>query len=139
MIVDKATKSASSTAFFPEFCHYAEQVSSPSYLFIGLTAPGKLYIANDQSTHHLLVANANSFTVASGFLVYTTTAHVSHYAPLTALSSLLKKIDDGEALKDEDTKWETRRVERGSRIVTAVSSTMSLVLRMPREIGRAHV
>lgn len=64
--------------------------------------------------------------------MYTTTAHVSHYVPLSTLSTLLQKINAGENVKEEDTKRETRRIERGSKIITAVPSTMSLILQMPR-------
>jgi elongator complex protein 1 len=120
------------TTSFPEFCTYAEHVATLSPLFIGLTTSGKLHIVDHRSNNYLLALNANSFTIASGFVVYTTTAHMSHYAPLASLVTLLKKLEEGEQVKDEDVKWETRRVERGSRIVTAVPSTMSLVLQMPR-------
>jgi len=117
---------------FLEFCPEAEQVdaASPSdspSLYVGLSLAGKLHVAN-QSTTRTLASNVNSFTVASGFLVYTTTAHVAQFSPLDALSSLLTSLDDSASLPE----WETRRVERGSRIVTAVPSTMSLVLQMPR-------
>ena len=61
--------------------------------------------------------------------MYTTTAHVAQFAPLSSLADLLQKREGGDR---EEPKWETRRVERGSRIVTAVPSTMSLVLQMPR-------
>jgi len=56
-------------------------------------------------------------------VIYTTTAHVSHFVPLTSLL---------ERDRTEEVKCETRRVERGARIVTAVPSNMSLVLQMPR-------
>ncbi|GJE98183.1 IkappaB kinase complex IKAP component [Phanerochaete sordida] len=135
LAVDASSESFSPSTSFPEFCAYTKHVSvssPPSSLFVGLTPSGKLYAAAESDAHHLLAPNANSFTVASGFLVYTTTAHVSHYAPLSALASLLAKVALGESPKEEDTRWETRRVERGSRIATAVPSTMSLVLQMPR-------
>jgi elongator complex protein 1 len=42
-------------------------------------------------------------------------------------------LEDADArLKDVQDKWTVRKVERGSRIVVAVPSTMSLVLQMPR-------
>lgn len=138
MTVDAISEMATPASTFPEHCAFSEHILAPqredSNLFIGLTPSGKLYVADDQSAHHLLAPNANSFTIASGFLVYTTTAHVAHFAPLLALHELLQKLQNGEALLEEKdkTSWETRRVERGSRIVTAVPSTMSLVLQMPR-------
>ena len=54
-----------------------------------------------------------------------TSAHEAHFVPVQPLFSALptgeKKVES-----------EVRRVERGSRIVTAVSSNMSLLLQMPR-------
>lgn len=47
------------------------------------------------------------------------------------LYSILKSIADG-AENPNIPDWEKRRVERGSKIVTAVPSVMSLVLQMPR-------
>jgi elongator complex protein 1 len=44
------------------------------------------------------------------------------------LSSILTKADD----KVSTPEWDRRRVERGSRIIIAVPSTMNLVLQMPR-------
>ncbi|TCD69585.1 hypothetical protein EIP91_007007 [Steccherinum ochraceum] len=120
---------------FSEFCFESQRVEVSSAtpdatsrsFFVGLSQGGKLYVAHGTSSR-LLASNVNSFTVASGFLVYTTTAHVAQFAPLNALSSLLANLDATAPLPE----WETRRVERGSRIVTAVPSTMSLVLQMPR-------
>ena len=55
--------------------------------------------------------------------MYTTLAHEAHFVS----ASLLAAVDAGADVGDE-----RRRVERGSRIVTSVPSTMSLVLQMPR-------
>ncbi|KAI0785729.1 IkappaB kinase complex IKAP component [Abortiporus biennis] len=134
--VDVDSESTSPVSNFPEFCYdsHASQApskSDPDTLFIGLSQGGKLYAA-DSRANHLLVANANSFTLASGFLVYTTSAHVSHYAPLDALPYLLQQRAMNRDALPPMPEWETRRVERGSRIVTAVPSAMSLVLQMPR-------
>ncbi|KIP09060.1 hypothetical protein PHLGIDRAFT_68294 [Phlebiopsis gigantea 11061_1 CR5-6] len=127
--VDFATESIEPVASFPDFCAHTEHVALPTAsLFIGLTPAGKLYAADSDSSSRLLANNANSFTIASGFLVYTSSAHLAQFAPLTAVYDLLQSRSE----RNEDPKWETRRVERGSRIVTAVPSTMSLVLQMPR-------
>lgn len=122
------------TARFPEFSYHALQVSAapnstepPSALFIGLSPSGNLHVADAQEQVRILATNANSFTVASDFLIYTTTAHYSHYAPLSELVTLLNAGPTTDLPE-----WETRRVERGSRIVTAVPSNMALVLQMPR-------
>ena len=143
--VDLSTSLAVPVARFPEFCFETERVSPSEWrqfqegvtlddgeltspIYLGLSSSGKLHVANT-SVNRLLVENANSFTVASGFLIYTTTTHVAHFAPLAVMQALLESNTDGTEPLPE---WETRRVERGSRIVTAVPSTMSLVLQMPR-------
>lgn len=141
--------------------------TKPTYIIIGLSRSGKLHISSSLSTatdsansnaegedtprpesecKHmaLLASNVNSFTIASNFLIFTTTAHLAHFAPLHALPSLFSNSNSsaqpasgsvpvsGSGTGTGPTEWETRRVERGSRIVTAVPSAMSLVLQMPR-------
>lgn len=80
-----------------------------------------------------------SFVVAGSFLIYLTTAHESIYAPLVDIASTLTGGGIGDEspspiakLASVSSTWEKRRVERGSRIVTSVPSTMSVVLQMPR-------
>jgi elongator complex protein 1 len=92
-------------------------------LFIGITNTGALMSTFASSASRILAQNANSFTFASNMAIYTTTAHVAHFVPLISLLGQ----DSAEPVKSE-----MRRVERGARIVTAVSSNMSLVLQMPR-------
>jgi len=75
-----------------------------------------------------LATNANSFHCASGFVIYATSAHEAHFDPIQSLFSALSPGYVGE----KKVGGEVRRVERGSRIVTAVSSNMALVLQMPR-------
>lgn len=112
----------------PEFCSDAEcvELKSGGQLYVGLSKSSKLHVANTQ-TSRTLASNVNSFFVASGFLAFTTTAHVAQFAPLEEVDNFLK-TSDCTSLPE----WESRRVERGSRIVTAVPSTMGLVLQMPR-------
>lgn len=125
---------------FPRFCPWTVHATvscgtpnnEPSSIFVGLTPSGSLTVANEDGSHQLLAANANSFTISSGFLVFTTTSHVAQFAPLTALYELLKKVHGGAVSTDALPQWESRRVERGSRIVVSVPSSMSLVLQMPR-------
>lgn len=134
-IVDTSSGDKVLSGSFPEFCFESQRVealsgssdATSSSFFVGLSQGGKLFVAHRTSSR-LLASNVNSVTVASGFLVYTTTAHVAQFAPLDALSSILAASDASVSLPE----WETRRVERGSRIVTAVPSNMSLVLQMPR-------
>ena len=54
-----------------------------------------------------------------------TSAHETHFVPVQPLFSALPA-------NEKRAESEVRRVERGSRIVTAVSSNMALVLQMPR-------
>ncbi|EAL20131.1 hypothetical protein CNBF2080 [Cryptococcus deneoformans B-3501A] len=72
-----------------------------------------------------------SFTLTSSFLIYTTTAHFAHFAPLVTLERLANG-DDGAGGSGSEMKWEERRVERGAKIVVASESEMSLVLQATR-------
>ncbi|KAG5640485.1 hypothetical protein DXG03_008338, partial [Asterophora parasitica] len=110
----------------------AQQV--PITIYVGLGSSGKLRIASGDSTH-VLATNATSFAIAPGFVIFTTTAHEAIFAPLASLRSLLDSEDaesTPEKTEKEKADWQARRVERGSRIVVAVPSAMSLVLQMPR-------
>lgn len=119
----------------PEFCfttfHCAVPVAEASVLLIGLSQTGKIHVVDNVRESYTLATNANSMIVASGFVIFTTNAHEVHFASLTELFSILASIRAGEASTTVP-EWERRRVERGSRIVTAVPSAMSLVLQMPR-------
>ncbi|KAF9222466.1 pol II transcription elongation factor [Gyrodon lividus] len=129
---------------FPEYCFWATcSVVQDFRLLVGLAYSGKLSCVIPGSKSALLASNANSFAMASGFVVFTTTAHEAQFAPVGMLAQHLKSPTETEevalplenraslAQLSSDT-WEKRRVERGSRIVTVVPSTMSLVLQMPR-------
>ncbi|KAF9463531.1 pol II transcription elongation factor [Collybia nuda] len=126
-------------ARFPEFCFYSRGIPSsssegveevpPVVVYIGLGRSGKLHISNEKSTH-ILAHNTTSFTVASGFVIFTSTTHEATFVPIQSFHMFLNTSNEG--LKPSTTDWEVRRVERGSRIVTAVPSSMSLVLQMPR-------
>lgn len=128
-------------ARFPEFCLQSQCVVllptetniplSATILYVGLGKSGKLYVTNNTAKEaRILASNSTSFTVASGFVIYTTSAHEAIFAPLRGLPPLLDDFGDGP--RSTPTDWETRRVERGSRIVVAIPSSMSLVLQMPR-------
>lgn len=71
--------------------------------------------------------------LTSGFVIYTVASHEAYFVPTTSIIEFLASnsgsTDGGTS---ELPHWERRRVERGSRIVTAVPSSMSLVLQMPR-------
>lgn len=92
-------------------------------MLAGLTQNGKLLISvSVDNDSRLLAGNATSFAVTPSYLTYTTTAHEAHFIPIAALLDPV----------NSSTQLEKRRVERGSRIVVAVPSTMNLVLQMPR-------
>ncbi|KAF9647728.1 Elongator complex protein 1 [Thelephora ganbajun] len=123
--------SVSHIAKFPEFCPtFRSELDPPndaSPLFIGLSKAGKLHAATCSGST-TLATNANSFCCASGFVIYATTTHEAHFVPIRALFAVLSASYSGEKKVES----EVRRVERGSRIVTAASSNMALVLQMPR-------
>lgn len=97
--------------------------SPATSLFLGLTCSGTLFSAPKSSSPRTLAQNANSFTVSGDLVVYVTSAHEANF-----ISAALLAVADAST----DVGSERRRVERGSRIVTSIPSTMSLVLQMPR-------
>jgi elongator complex protein 1 len=130
---------------FPEFCFYGQAVSVVSdgqqtILFFGLSTRSRLCVTVSRHKEALVINSAaTSFVVAGSFLIYLTTAHESIYAPLADIASVLTVDGNGDESSSPTLRfasvsstWEKRRVERGSRIVTAVPSTMNVVLQMPR-------
>ncbi|ELU39450.1 pol II transcription elongation factor [Rhizoctonia solani AG-1 IA] len=114
---------------FPRFCAYGETIATlHGVLLVGLDSSGKLVTcALDPITGpqvNEISHSVNSFALASGFLMFTTTAHEIKFVPTDSLFSGL-----GEP---ERSLWEVRRVERGSRIVVPVPPTASVVLQLPR-------
>ena len=94
-------------------------------MFIGLGKSGQLHTAKANSESSILSGNVTSFTVASNFVIFTTNTHEAIFVPFKELSNF--KVGDTAS-----TPTLSRKLERGSRIVTAVPSSMSLVLQMPR-------
>ncbi|KJZ78807.1 hypothetical protein HIM_01580 [Hirsutella minnesotensis 3608] len=91
-------------------------------LAFGLSRNGHIY-ANSR----LLAKNCTSFAVTPSHLIFTTSNHLVKYVHLTPdVQELEVPADDPE--KDE----RCRSVERGSRLVTAIPTNMSIVLQMPR-------
>ncbi|KAH7928721.1 IkappaB kinase complex, IKAP component [Leucogyrophana mollusca] len=144
--VNRASDITSPLCSFPEFCFWFTRVDVRGLLlFIGLSASGRLYTVCPEMSSRVLATNVNSFIIASGFVVYTTTSHEAYFAAVEKVASTLfspaPEVDGFSSSMDDAPKpppdpdaggWEKRRVERGSRIVTAVPITMSLVLQMPR-------
>ncbi|KAJ9102595.1 hypothetical protein QFC21_002996 [Naganishia friedmannii] len=118
----------------PSFC-FDIQVSRPSEdssesLLFARDAHSTLYALQPSSdgAPYVVARDSTSMTVSSTYLIYTTTTHESKYAPL----SVIRRLTNGEVVSEKEKTWESRRVERGSQIVTVVPSAMSLVLQMPR-------
>ncbi|CAD6977243.1 hypothetical protein A4X06_0g1276 [Tilletia controversa] len=130
----------------PVFCTYLTILSKSPLQAFGLSPNGHLYAIRESSTQ-LIARDATSFAVASSFLVWTNTAHQARFLPLHAVF----RADDGASgsIQDDldaagtatgaangasmaETMALGRSVERGSRIVVAVPSSMSLILQMPR-------
>lgn len=85
------------------------------YVPIGLAPHGPVL-----TPERVLAKEATSLTLTHHVAVWTTPSHTVQFLPLAALSGQSHMIELG------------RRVERGSRIVTTVPSSMALVLQMPR-------
>lgn len=102
---------------------------------VGLTDSGRLY-----SGAHLICTDATSYAFTPDFLIYTTFSHEAKFITLTSLERIsINPIEvyhteaiekGGEAESGGD--LIKRTVERGSRIVTVVPSSTTLVLQMPR-------
>ncbi|KAF3765858.1 IkappaB kinase complex, IKAP component [Cryphonectria parasitica EP155] len=87
----------------------------------GMSRSGHLY-ANSR----LLVKNCTSFLVTCDHLIFTTSNHFLKFVHLNKPEDLELAPDDPE--KDE----RCRSIERGARLVTAIPTTMSVILQMPR-------
>ena len=82
-------------------------------LAVGLAHNGRLYVGRDA-----VASDATSFVITDRLIVWTSTTHE------------VKFIERGQAAIQSSPL--SRRVERGSRIVTAIPTAMALVLQMPR-------
>ncbi|KZS97891.1 IkappaB kinase complex, IKAP component [Sistotremastrum niveocremeum HHB9708] len=122
--IDLENHNLATTSSFPNFCSSA---LSNADLFIGLAASGKLFASTPGGECVPIAPGVNSFTLILDFLIYTTVTHQSYYVPLQKLLPLVRAVPNVQMPE-----WESRRVERGSRIVVATSSSMSVVLQMPR-------
>ncbi|KAE8543492.1 hypothetical protein D1P53_000206 [Cryptococcus gattii VGV] len=106
------------------------------HLLFTLSPTSKLHVTSlTSSAQHPISVSVSqqpvtSFTLTSSFLIFTTTSHFAHFAPLTTLEKLANGDDLGG--NAHEFKWEERRVERGAKIVVASESEMSLVLQATR-------
>ncbi|RDW91470.1 elongator complex protein 1 [Coleophoma crateriformis] len=92
-----------------------------NYIAFGMSNTGNLY-ANGR----LLVKNCTSFLTTPAHLIFTTTTHLLKFVHITNVNDLEVPPDDPEI--DE----RCRSIERGARLVTAMPTSLSLVLQMPR-------
>ena len=116
----------------PEFCPWISHINLPSNssTIVGLSTSGRLY-----SSSTLLASDATSFTYTDDFLIYTTFSHEAKFIPLFNLlnGGGADAVYHTEGLKKTPAKVAIKRaVERGSKIVTVVPGSTSLVLQMPR-------
>jgi elongator complex protein 1 len=80
-------------------------LSAPTITFcFGLTAGGKLYAtslssSSTSTTNVQISTGVTSFTVASGFLIYTTTSHEAVFGPLESVGAILDIFSGDEAGK----------------------------------------
>ncbi|KAK3387211.1 IKI3 family-domain-containing protein [Podospora didyma] len=107
---------------FPVFLPWASFVTHDEQLLgFGLSRNGHLYANSRQ-----LAKNCTSFVVTASHLIFTTSNHLVKFVHLAAPEDLDVPQDDPEA--DE----RCRSIERGAKLVTAMPTTMSIVLQMPR-------
>ncbi|TAQ86928.1 hypothetical protein B7494_g4766 [Chlorociboria aeruginascens] len=111
-----------STCSFPHPLPWVEAVPfKDGHLAFGMSINGKLY-ANSR----LLIKNCTSFLVTPAHLIFTTTTHLLKFVHITDYNELEIPPDDPEI--DE----RCRSIERGARLVTAMPTSLSLILQMPR-------
>ncbi|KAI9734749.1 MAG: hypothetical protein M1818_006736 [Claussenomyces sp. TS43310] len=91
------------------------------HIAFGLSGNGHLY-ANTR----LLVKNCTSFLLTPAHLIFTTTTNLLKFVHMSSVEDLEVPQDDPE--RDE----RCRSIERGARLVTAMPTSLSLVLQMPR-------
>lgn len=107
---------------FPAFLPWVEIIQhEEDFIAFGLSPNGHLY-ANSRC----LAKNCTSFLLTPAHLIFTTTTHMLKFVHITDAQDLEVPNDDPE--KDE----RCRAIERGSRLITAMPTSLSLVLQMPR-------
>ncbi|KAH8921164.1 IkappaB kinase complex, IKAP component [Atractiella rhizophila] len=123
---------------FPTFCSWLLPLPSVQQLLgVGLSGSGRLYLGAQK-----LADDCSSFEVTEQFLLWTTFSNRLKVLRLPGDQSNvsldgvedvdLEKKNKGQTITNGDSNLSDRFVERGSRIVTVVASTMTVVLQMPR-------
>ncbi|OAA77798.1 iki3 [Akanthomyces lecanii RCEF 1005] len=96
--------------------------SDDAVIAIGLSRTGHIFANSRQ-----LAKNCTSFVLTPHHLIFTTSNHFVKYV------HLVEDVEDLEVPADDPEKDERcRSIERGSRLVTAMPTNMSIVLQMPR-------
>ncbi|KAI1007143.1 Elongator complex protein 1 [Podosphaera aphanis] len=107
---------------FPFYLPWVELTSHKNTIIaFGVSNNGHLY-ANSR----LLVKNCTSFLLTPTHLIFTTTTKMLKFVHIRDPENLQLPLDDLEI--DE----RCRSIERGSRLITAMPTTLNLVLQMPR-------
>ncbi|KAF8340348.1 IKI3 family-domain-containing protein [Cantharellus anzutake] len=96
-------------------------------IFVGLSQTDAKLLSSSPGLPSI-AEHVSSFTITPSHIVYIGASHEAHFVRL----SLLCTNGSGAESGAPDGSITPRRVERGSRIVVAVSSLMNLVLQMPR-------
>jgi elongator complex protein 1 len=115
LILDLADMTANDPDSEAQLCPNAQavSVSQGSELIFALSSNGKLLFAPlslpDLIDATPLASAVTSFTLTPEFLIYTTTAQNSHYAPM----SVLRRLALGEDVSSAEQEWETRRIGSG--------------------------
>ncbi|KAJ3416474.1 hypothetical protein HDV05_001632 [Chytridiales sp. JEL 0842] len=92
---------------------------------VGLSERNRLHIDSNQ-----IATDVTSFLVHDQFLIITTLSHTARFIPIDVdTPAKIAVTADGASLPHDET---LRRVERGSKIVSAPAGDMKLVLQMPR-------
>lgn len=110
---------------FPTVCQQMSlcPVKGEGLVPLGITSRNRLYVANEQ-----VLANCTSYHIHTDHLLVTTTSHTLQVIPLE--HTAVRKLCEGQI---EDTSVSgIRKVERGSRLVTAIPLDTRIVLQMPR-------
>ncbi|RDW57132.1 Elongator subunit IKI3 [Aspergillus mulundensis] len=97
------------------------QIFEYEHVLVSLSRTGSLY-----ANKTLLAKNCTSFLVTSSHVIFTTSLHLLKFVHL-------RRAEDMEVPPDTpETDERCRSIERGSRLVTVMPSTFSVILQAPR-------
>ncbi|CAB4001430.1 Elongator complex 1 [Paramuricea clavata] len=115
--------STGNTIVLPQPCIYIQTVQiGDEEVVIGLTEHSRLYV-NDKE----IANNCSSFFVHDEYLLLTTTSHVLRCLSILPDGKGLSSLLAGKTLEEN-----VRNIERGSKIITAVTQDTKMILQMPR-------